>query len=88
MAEYVDAFQRAVKRKTTPTTTSQPIVGQTPDLTATEQRMFGATSAKSAAPTPTPTPPSTKFKASDGVEFDTEAQRNSYQKTLDSNAAG
>lgn len=86
MAEYVDAFQRAVKNKTTPTTTSQPIVGQTPDLTPIEQKMFGATGGKSTASNSASTPPSTKFKASDGVEFDTEAQRNSYQKTLDSNA--
>jgi hypothetical protein len=93
MAEYVDAFQRAVKNKTTKPKITTPdntafglTASQTPDLTRTEQKMFGATGAPSTTTTPASTPPSTKFKASDGVEFDTEAQRNSYQKTLDSNA--
>jgi hypothetical protein len=41
MAEYIDAFQRAINNQTRPGSTSTPTISQTPDLTPTEERLFG-----------------------------------------------
>jgi hypothetical protein len=57
MAEYVDAFQRAINNKNT-----NPVAAaasQTPALTPTEERMFGVSNAKTPAPSTPTTKPAT-----------------------------
>ena len=57
MAEYVDAFQRAINNKNT-----NPVAAaasQTPALTPTEERMFGVSNAKTPAPSAPTTKPAT-----------------------------
>ena len=55
-------------------------------LTETEKRIYGSDGIAPTKPDKDPDKTPTKFKASDGVEFDTAAQRDTYQKTLDANA--
>jgi len=83
MAEYMDAFQRAVKNKTTTPKITTPdntafglTASQTPNLTATEERMFGVTQASTQAKAPV------RFRASDGTEFNTQEELNVYQAAL------
>ena len=83
MAEYIDAFQRAIKN-TNPLANAVSVPSQTPDLTPTEQRMFGVTQASTQAQPKTPV----KFKASDGTEFNTQDELNVYQAALNAKQAG
>ena len=89
MAEYVDAFQRAVKNKTTTpkiTTPDNTAFGLT-DLTDTEKRIYGSDGVTPTTPLkPTPDTPDTpdepdtpddgggkKFYSRDGLAYDTQA---------------
>jgi len=91
MAEYIDAFQRAVKNKTTTPKITTPdntafglTASQTPDLTATEERMFGVTQASTQTKPKAPV----RFRASDGTEFNTQEELNVYQAALNAKQSG
>lgn len=100
MAEYVDAFQRAVKNKTTTpkiTTPDNTAFGLT-DLTDTEKRIYGSdgvTPTTPPKPTPdTPDEPDTpddgggkKFYSRDGLAYDTQAQADARNEYLDNQDA-
>ena len=75
-----------VNRLTTPKITTPDnlafglTASQTPELTATEERLFGVTN--ETLNTPPPPPPPEKFVATDGTEFKTKAELDAYNAKI------